>query len=107
MADEQEQLALGEVPNIAARLQGLAAVDTVLISEATCRLVQGAFTWTLSGRRPLRASRYHGRDTASLGKVLCRVADGADRRGVTPLVGRTSEVALLLERWQQSVDGQG
>jgi predicted ATPase len=33
--------------------------------------------------------------------------DGGDTGSVTPLVGRTSEVALLLERWQQSVDGQG
>src|SRR5262249_54390523 len=37
----QEQLALGETPNIAARLQGLAAPDTVVISAATFRLVQG------------------------------------------------------------------
>ena len=36
-----EQLALGETPNIAARLQGLAAPDTVVLSAATYRLVQG------------------------------------------------------------------
>ena len=36
-----EQLALGETPNLAARLQGLAALDTVVISTATLRLVQG------------------------------------------------------------------
>ena len=39
--DRQEQLALGETPNIAARLQGLAAPDTVVLGEATYRLVQG------------------------------------------------------------------
>ncbi len=42
-AGRQEQLALGEVPNIAARIQGLAAPNTVAISEATYRLVQGYF----------------------------------------------------------------
>ncbi len=42
-AGRQEQLALGEVPNLAARLQGLAAPDTIAISEATSRLVQGYF----------------------------------------------------------------
>src|SRR5262249_43042005 len=37
----QEQLALGETPNIAARLQSLATPDTVVISEATARLIEG------------------------------------------------------------------
>ena len=41
----QEQLALGDTPNIAARLQGLAAPDTVVLSAATFRLVQGYFTY--------------------------------------------------------------
>jgi class 3 adenylate cyclase len=40
----QEQLALGETPNVAARIQGLAAPDTVAISPATFRLVRGYFT---------------------------------------------------------------
>jgi len=40
-AGRQEQLALGEVPNIASRIEGLAASNTVAISEATYRLVQG------------------------------------------------------------------
>src|SRR4029077_20344760 len=40
----QEQLALGDTPNLAARLQGLAAPDTVVLSAATFRLVQGYFT---------------------------------------------------------------
>src|SRR5919106_238083 len=39
----QEQLALGETPNVAARLQDLAAADTIVISAATQRLVQGLF----------------------------------------------------------------
>ena len=38
----QEQLALGETPNVAARIQGLAAPNTLVISAATSRLVQGS-----------------------------------------------------------------
>ena len=44
-----EQLALGDTPNLAARIQGLAAPDTVLISAATHRLVQGYFTMAALG----------------------------------------------------------
>ena len=47
----QEHLALGETPNIAARLQGLAAPDSLVISEATARLVEGYFISTSWGCR--------------------------------------------------------
>ena len=50
----QEQLALGETPNVAARLQGLAAPDTVVISAATFRLVQGYFTCQDLGAHTLK-----------------------------------------------------
>src|SRR5439155_27367474 len=50
----QEQLALGETPNIAARLQGLAAPDTVVISAATQRLIQGYFTCHHLGSQTLK-----------------------------------------------------
>jgi class 3 adenylate cyclase len=52
--ERQEQLALGETPNIAARIQGLAEPDTVIISEATYRLVQGYFACEALGEHDLR-----------------------------------------------------
>ena len=39
----QEQLALGETPNLAARLQGMAAPNTLVISAATFQLLGGFF----------------------------------------------------------------
>jgi class 3 adenylate cyclase len=50
----QEQLALGDTPNIAARLQSLAAPDTVLISAVTYGLVQGYFTCHALGAQELK-----------------------------------------------------
>src|SRR4029434_3993753 len=50
----QEQLALGETPNIAARIQGLAAPNTIAMSEATYRLVQGYFECQDLGAQALR-----------------------------------------------------
>ena len=104
----QEQLALGETPNVAARIQGLAAPDTVAISPATFRLVRGYFTCqdlgshTLKGlAAPLQVYRILGESAA---QSRLEVAEAS---GFTPLVGRDSEVALLLERWAQSQDGQG
>ena len=104
----QERLALGETPNLAARLQGLAAPDTVLISADTHRLVQGYFLYqelgvqTLKGvAQPLVVYRVL-HDSGAQSRL-----DVAAARGLTPLVGRESEVSLLLERWTQSQDGLG
>ena len=53
-AGRQEQLALGEVPNIASRIEGLAAPNTIAISEATYRLIQGYFECQDLGAQTLR-----------------------------------------------------
>jgi class 3 adenylate cyclase/predicted ATPase len=103
-----EHLALGETPNIAARIQGLAAPNTVAISEATSRLVQGYFACQDLGAHALRgvtASMHLYRVLGESG-ATSRL-EVAQPRGLTPLVGRESEVALLLERWAQARHGQG
>jgi class 3 adenylate cyclase len=53
-AGRQEQLALGEVPNIASRIEALAAPNTLAISAASYRLVQGFFDCQDLGAQTLR-----------------------------------------------------
>jgi class 3 adenylate cyclase len=103
-----EQLALGETPNLAARLQGLAEPDTVMISAASYRLVEGFFACQGLGAhtlksisRPVPVYRVLG-ERAAQGRL-----DVAATRGFTPLVGREQEVGLLLERWALIKDGLG
>ena len=106
--DRQEQLALGETPNITARIQGLAAPNTIAISEASYRLVQGYFTCEALGGQTLRglAEPLHVyrilQDSGARGRL-----DAAVTSGLTPLVGRESEVTLLLERWEHAKAGHG
>jgi TOMM system kinase/cyclase fusion protein len=106
--ERQEQLALGETPNVAARLQGLAAPDTIAISEATSRLIQGYFVCHDLGSHLLKGLAAPVQVYRVLGEsgVQSRLEVGS-ARGLTPLVGRESEVALLLERWQHVKDGTG
>jgi class 3 adenylate cyclase/predicted ATPase len=104
----QEQLALGETPNIAARIQGLAASDTLALSEATWRLVQGYFDCHDLGAQTLRGVA----EPIAVYRVLSESGatsrlEVAQPRGLTPLVGREQEVGLLLERWAQAQNGQG
>src|SRR2546428_6659585 len=107
-AGRQEQLALGEVPNIASRIQGLAAPNTLVISDATLRLVQGYFEFQDLGVQTLRGVT----EPFTVYRVLRESGaqsrlDIVSARGLTPLVGREQEVGLLLERWAQVKDGHG
>ena len=107
-AGRQEQLALGEVPNLAARLQGLAAPNTIVIGEATYSLVHGYFQCRDLGAQALRGVTesiriYHVLSESGATSRL----EVAQTRGLTPLVGRELEVTLLQERWEQAKSGQG
>src|SRR4029434_3896879 len=103
-----EQLALGEVPNVCARIEGLAQPNTIAISEATYRLIQGYFECQDLGAQTLRgvAEPVAVYRVLSASGVHSRL-EVAQARGLTPLVGRESEVTLLQERWAQAKSGQG
>src|SRR5215510_8203412 len=107
-AGRQEQLALGETPNIAARLQGLAAPDTMVISEATAQLVHGYFVCQGLGAQALKGMA----QPLMVYRVLSESGaqtrlEVAATRGLTRLVGREQEVGLLVERWERATEGMG
>ncbi len=104
----QEQLALGETPNIAARLQSFAGPDTVVISGATARLVQGYFTVHDLGVQAFRGVATPLQVYRVLGVSGARSRlDVAGPQGLTPLVGRDVELGLLREHWVQAKAGMG
>jgi predicted ATPase/class 3 adenylate cyclase len=107
-ASRREALALGEPPNVAARLQALAEPDTIVISGATRRLLPASITVTDLGAHlvkglpaPLRVYRVLG-DRGVTTSVEMSAA-----QTLTPLVGRDQEVGLLLDRWEHVKDGRG
>jgi class 3 adenylate cyclase/predicted ATPase len=99
---------VGETPNIAARLQGIAKPNTVVISEATARLVQGLFECHDRGHQKLK-----GISTPVPVYRVLRESEAksrfevAVRTGLTPLVGREEELGLLRRRWEQAKAGEG
>jgi predicted ATPase len=107
-SEKREILAMGETPNIAARLQGLAEPDTLVISATTEHLVQGLFEHqdlgpqTLKGiSAPLSVYRVIG-ESAAQSRFAAAVS-----KGLTPLVGREEELGLLQRRWEQAKAGEG
>jgi predicted ATPase len=105
---KHEILALGETPNLAARLQGLAEPETVVISAASARLVQGFFALRRLGPHTLRGS------SAPMEVYQVLAESGRQSRlevavgtGLTPFVGREEERGLLQRRWAQAKAGAG
>jgi class 3 adenylate cyclase/predicted ATPase len=106
--DRAERLALGDTPNVAARLQGLAAPDTVVISATTQQLVQGLFTCQTLGTPPLKGLDQPLVVFQVLGTSAAQSRfEAAATSGLTPLVGRAEEVGLLQRRWVQVQEGHG
>jgi class 3 adenylate cyclase/predicted ATPase len=107
--DTREPLAIvGETPNIAARLQELAAPNRVVLSAATYRLIQGYFECQSLGPQSLKGFSLPLEAYRALGesRAYSRL-EAAASAGLTPLVGREQEIGLLLERWEQVKEGRG
>ena len=107
-AARRDTLALGQTPNIAARLQAIAEPDTVVISAATHRLLRGAVEVSDLGPQalkglsaPLRAYRVEPRKGPNDARDMLAAAP------LTPLVGRDQELGLLLARWEHVKDERG
>jgi len=104
----EEQAVVGETPNLAARLQGLASPNTVVIASSTQRLLGGLFEYEDLGCHelkgfvaPVRVWRViRPRPTRSRFEAVHAAA-------LTPLIGREEEVGLLLHRWEQAKQGEG
>jgi class 3 adenylate cyclase/tetratricopeptide (TPR) repeat protein len=99
-------LAVGETPNIAARVQGEALPRSVCISAATRRLLRGRFELTALGARPMK-----GVETdMELFAVVAAIKSHREQRQVLPappLIGRAAELEQLIGLWGLAQRGQG
>ncbi len=104
-----EQVALGETPNLAARFQGLAEPDTIVIGSATQQLIAGFFVCQDLGLQTLKGVSAAVRVYRVLGEsnAQSRLEVDASTGKLTPLVGRAHEVGLVLERWAAAQTGDG
>jgi class 3 adenylate cyclase len=103
----QECEVVGETPNLAARLQTLAAPNTVVISGTTRLLLGELFEYCALGRRPIKGFR----DPVPIWQVTgASTVDSrfeALRATTTQLVGRDEEIDLLMRQWRRAKDGEG
>ena len=100
--------AVGETPNLAARLQTLAKAGEVVICDRTKALVRGAFDFEDRGLHELKGFSTQQRIWRTLGSSAAPSRfDAATGGHVTPLVGREVEMLLLQDRWNRAIAGEG
>jgi class 3 adenylate cyclase len=103
----QEQSIAGETPNLAARLQAIAAPETLVIAAGTRQQIGELFD--LEDLEPKQLAGFAERQRAW--RVLGESGEvsrfAALRTGRSPLIGRDEEVELLLRRWKQAKTGEG
>jgi class 3 adenylate cyclase/tetratricopeptide (TPR) repeat protein len=100
--------AVGETPNLAARLQELAGPNQIVVAPATRRLLGQSFDVEDLGDHDLKGIDSPVRAQRIRGAARSESRFDATRGGrYTPFVGREHEVALLLARWQQAGEGEG
>jgi class 3 adenylate cyclase/predicted ATPase len=106
--DAQERGIVGETPNLAARLQGVAEPNMVVIAEATRKLLGNLFELQDLGTRDLKGIAGPTRVWAALraSSVASRF-EALHATGLTALVGREEESELLLRRWARAKAGEG
>jgi class 3 adenylate cyclase len=104
----QEQAIVGETPNLAARLQGIAEPNAVIVADGTRKLLGNLFDFEDLGVRELKGIAGSVRAWIALraSSVASRF-EAQHETNLTPLVGRDEELELLLRRWRQAVAGEG
>ena len=107
-ADREIYSIVGDTPNVAARLQGLAEPNMVLISEVTHSLVKRHFVCRDLGAHQLKGLSKPVRVYAPVSE---RDRSGAremfEPEGLTPLEGRAHELAILTQCWERAREGAG
>ncbi len=106
--EAQERGIVGETPNLAARLQGIAEPNMVVIAEATRKLLGNLFELADLGAKDLKGIAGPVRAWAALRASSAEGRfEALHATGLTALVGREEELELLLRRWSKAKTGEG
>ena len=101
--EAQERGIVGETPNLAARLQGIAEPNTVVVADSTRKLIGNLFDLQDLGGQDLKGIGGPVRAWAALRPASVESRFEALHAGVlTELVGREEELELLLRRWSKA-----
>jgi class 3 adenylate cyclase/tetratricopeptide (TPR) repeat protein len=106
--EARERGVVGDTANLAARLRSLAEAGTILVSDSTRRLLGAKFELRALGPQTLKgfnlpvAAWQIMRERTNVSRF-----EAARSGALTPFIGREHEIALLIDRWDRAVRGEG
>lgn len=104
----KEQVVMGETPNLAARLQGIADPNQLVVSDATRKLCENVFNFQDLGERSLKGFTNPVATFAVLAeRAIESRFDARQSKSLQAMIGREHELALILQRWQSALRGEG
>jgi class 3 adenylate cyclase len=104
----QEHAAVGETPNLAARLQAQAKPQSVVVAPATHRLTKGLFSYESLGDRELKGIAEPTEIWRVVGdRSIESRFQATHPHDLTPLIGRDEELQMMHRRWTRTLDGEG
>lgn len=104
----QDDIILGDTPNVAARLQGIAEPNTLVIGSLTRQLIGDAFACQSLGTPSLKGITAPQEVFRVLGENTARTRlEALASAELTPLVGRRSELDELETYWGEAEQGHG
>ena len=99
----EEDVVVGEAPNLAARLQGFTEPNTVAISDSTYRLLAGRLDCVDLGQHLLKGFSEPQRLWRLVRPTAIRSRfEAAHGSAVTPLVDRVETMTLLVDCWTRA-----
>ena len=104
---KREMLALGDTVNIAAHMQKLVDPNKVVISSSNYPLVEGLFEFKEIGSTELEGLPPQMKLYEVLGERMVSRFEPVSVRGLTPLVGRQTELRILFDSWDRVKRGEG
>jgi class 3 adenylate cyclase/predicted ATPase len=97
---------IGSTPNLAARLQGFATANGIVVAEETYARIGGIFVCEDLGKREIRGFAQAHNAWRVIGQATSHATQGRLPQWLTPFYGRQPELAILTERWKRACDGE-
>lgn len=104
----EEQTVIGSTPNLAARLQDIAAANSVVAAQTTADLVSGCFVMRDLDKHQLKgiADPVHAFEVLSIRQSSTRFETSLGHQRLHPMVGRETELGQLTAAWEKIRQGQ-